>query len=55
MKNLVLELISRFAVQELRTAYNYAGVADAENKCVINSDDGKGNGIIITIAIEQGS
>ena len=55
MKNEVLNKIRDFAVNELKGAYSYCGLADGDNDVFINSDDGNGNDIKIIIKVESES
>lgn len=52
MKNEVLEEIKAFATKKLNEAYGHCGVASGDDIAMINSDDGNGNDIKITIKVE---
>ena len=52
MKNEVLKDITEYATQKLKASYGYCGVAKGETMVMINSDDGEGNDIKISIEIK---
>ena len=51
MENPVLKEIVVFAVNKLRESYGYCGAAIGEEMVMLNSDDGEGNDITISIKI----
>lgn len=51
MKNEVLEKIKKFAVNELKAVYGYVGLADGNDQAMLNTYDGQGNEIKITIKL----
>jgi hypothetical protein len=53
MKNIVLERIKDFALQELKNAYGYVGLAEGDDMAMLNSDDGQGSDIKINIKLEK--
>lgn len=53
MKDRVLKEIKNFAMQQLRNHYGYCGCAEGEDMAMINSDDGNGRDIEITIKIKD--
>ena len=53
MNDKVLEEIKTFAVNKLKNHYGYCGCAEGDDMVMINSDNGKGRGIKITITIED--
>jgi len=54
MNNKILEDIKEYARKRLMNVYTYCGVAEAEAFAVLNSDDGNGKNIKITIEIKDG-
>ena len=52
MENKVLKDIIGYATMKLNAAYGYCGVAEGPAVAMLNSDDGKGNDIKITIKVE---
>lgn len=54
MDNKILEEIKDFAVQKLKDAYGYCGLAISSEFALLNSDDRKGNDITITIKSKKG-
>lgn len=53
IQNKILEEIKDYAVQKLNAAYGYCGVAENDEMVHINSDDGKGSDLVITIKIKK--
>lgn len=53
MKNAILDRIKDFATKELMAAYGYCGQADGDDGAMLNSTDGDGNDIKITINVES--
>jgi len=53
MEDEVLERIKDFAIKELKNAYGYCGAASGDGIAMLNSDDGKGNQITISIKSEK--
>ena len=51
VKDKVLEDIKNYAVNKLKNEYSYCGSAEGDNAAMLNSDDGQGNDIKITIEI----
>lgn len=49
--NKVLDEITQMAIKKLNDAYGYCGAAIGENAVMLNSDDGNGNDITITIKV----
>lgn len=53
MENEILNDIIDYATRKLNANYGYCGVAKGPKVTMLNSDDGKGNDIIINIKIEE--
>jgi hypothetical protein len=53
MKNVVLDKIKQHIMNELNKAYGFCGVADGENRALLNSSDNTGHDIEITIKIKD--
>ena len=53
MDDKVLDEIKAFAINKLKNHYGYCGCAEGTDMAMINSDDGKGNDIKITIKVES--
>lgn len=53
MEDAVLETIKNFAIQELKNNYACCGCAEGDDMAMINSDNGKGRDIKITITIKD--
>ena len=53
MENEILKDIVDYATKKLNSAYGYCGVAQGPSIAMINSDDGNGSDIKITIEIES--
>ena len=53
MDNQILEEIKDFAIEKLKAAYGYCGCASGEEIAMLNSDDGNGKDILITIKTED--
>ena len=53
MTNEILENIKQYATKLLMTKYGYCGVADDNDFALLNSDDGNGKDIKITIEIKD--
>ena len=53
MKDDVLNEIRDFAINKLKDAYGYCGLADSDKGAHINSDDKNGKGITIILKIED--
>lgn len=53
MDNEVLKDITDYAAKKLNAAYGYCGVAEGRTAAMINSDDGNGNDIKISIKLES--
>ncbi len=51
MKNAVLEDIKNYAQKRLTEEYAYCGVASGDDMAMLNSEDGKGNDIVINIKV----
>ena len=52
MENMVLKDIISYATRKLNASYGYCGIAEGPTDAILNSDDGKGNNIKITIKAE---
>lgn len=52
MENKVLKDIVDYVKNKLNIEYGYCGVAEAPTMAILNSDDGHGNDIKITIKTE---
>jgi hypothetical protein len=55
MKNEVLDKIKRDAVNTLKDAYGYCGLADNDDGAWLNSDDNQGHDITIKITSKETS
>jgi hypothetical protein len=53
MEDKILKDIIDYATRKLNSAYGYCGVAEGPAMAMLNSDDGKGNDIIIHIKLEK--
>lgn len=53
MTNEILNKIKDYAQKLLVAEYTYCGVADSPEFSMLNSDDGKGNDIKITIEVKD--
>jgi len=52
MTNEILEKIKKFAINELNKAYGYCSSAEGDDFAMLNSEDGNGHDIKITIKLE---
>ena len=53
MENEILDNIKNYAIGLFQSKYGYCGIAESDKNAVINTDDGKGNNIIIKIEIKE--
>jgi len=49
MKNLTLDKIKQFAINELKREYGYCGSSEGNDSVILTSDDRSGNDITIKI------
>lgn len=49
MKNIILDRIKQFAINELQREYGYCGSAESDNSVILNTNDNYGNDIVIKI------
>ena len=53
MENEIMEDIVDYAQKKLTAAYGYCGVAEGKSNAMLNSDDGRGKSIVITVTLED--
>ena len=52
MEDKILKDILDYATKKINAACGYCGVAEGDRMAMLNSDDGKGNDIIINFRLE---
>ena len=53
MENEIMKDIVDYARKKLTAIYGYCGVAEGESNAMLNSDDGRGKSIVITVKLED--